>query len=86
VSGNPSGRAKKTDDERTVDAILRAAGPDAARKLVAMLDCGDPAMELKAAQSILDKLIGDRVIGMADENKDGAIAAVDMVRLHRAAP
>lgn len=54
-SGNPSGR-KKVPDE--VKAVLEEAGPDAAKKLVELMTCGSPKVELAAAIAVLERLLG----------------------------
>ena len=54
-SGNPSGRPKKNPDAM---AILKAAVPEAARKLVELLECGNTKIEAQAATAILDRVWG----------------------------
>lgn len=54
-SGNPSGKPK-TDP--TVKQLLKAATPDAARKIVELLNCGNPKIEFQAAQEILNRTQG----------------------------
>ena len=55
VSGNPAGGKKK--DPAAME-ILRAAVPKAARKLVALLECGNAKIEAQAATAILDRVWG----------------------------
>ena len=54
-SGNPSGMPPLTEAEKEARAILRAATPEAARELIALLRDGEPPMRLRAAESILDR-------------------------------
>jgi hypothetical protein len=68
-SGNPSGRPKK---DKEAEAILKGRTPDAARKLVELLDSRDDNIALKAANSILD-----RVNGKAVSTTDINLAAQD---------
>lgn len=53
VSGNPGGRPR-IDPE--VVEILSAAGPEAARKRVKLMKCGDPRVELAASTAVLEAL------------------------------
>ena len=55
VSGNPQGRPG-LDPE--VKAILTAAAPDAARKLVELIHAEDPRVAGTAAGAVLDRLYG----------------------------
>jgi hypothetical protein len=54
-SGNPSGRPKKNQE---VDRILKAAEPEAARKLVELKDSSDEKIALAAVREILDRTHG----------------------------
>ena len=54
-SGNPSGRPK-VDPE--IKEILRAAAPDAARRLIELMDCDIEKITLQAAVAVLDRVIG----------------------------
>ena len=54
-SGNPGGRPK-ADPE--MQAILKAACPKAAAKLVELLDCSTPKIVLSAAEAILNRIYG----------------------------
>lgn len=54
-SGNPSGRPKKDPDAM---AILRAAVPSAARKLVELAKNENPKIAFQAATAILDRVWG----------------------------
>ena len=54
-NANPGGRPKKDQDAM---AILKAAVPSAARKLVDLLQCGNTKIEKEAAAAILDRVWG----------------------------
>lgn len=54
-SGNPSGRPKANPE---VKEILKAASPDAARKLVALVGSRTEKIALAAATEILDRTMG----------------------------
>ena len=54
-SGNPGGRPKKDPE---MQAILKAACPKAAAKLVELLDCTNPRIVLSAATAIMDRIYG----------------------------
>ena len=54
-SGNPNGRPK-IDPE--IKEILRAAAPDAARRLVELMDCEIEKIALQASIAVLDRVIG----------------------------
>ena len=54
-SGNPSGRPKANPE---VKEILKAASPDAARKLVGLLESRTEKIALAAATEILDRTMG----------------------------
>ena len=58
VSGNPGGRPK-TDPE--VKAILKAAAPDAARRLVEMMYSDNPKIAMWAITDILDRTQGKAI-------------------------
>lgn len=58
VSGNPGGRPK-TDPE--VKAILKAAAPDAARRLVEMMYNENPKIAMWAITDILDRTQGKAI-------------------------
>lgn len=66
VSGNPGGRPK-TDPE--VKAILKAAAPDAARRLVEMMYSDNPKIAMWAITDILDRTQG-KAIQAQDINMD----------------
>ena len=57
-SGNPSGRPKK---DKEAEAILRAATPGAARRLVELMDSPLDKVALAAVNSILDRVNGKPV-------------------------
>lgn len=54
-SGNPAGRKPVPPD---VKAIWEANTVPAAQKLVALMNCGEPELELKAAMALLDRALG----------------------------
>ena len=54
-SGNPSGRPKQNPD---AVAILKAAVPDAVRRLVALSQSDNEKIALQAATAILDRVWG----------------------------
>jgi len=53
-SGNPGGRRRRPAD---LQAALEAASPAAVSRLVALLACGDPRVELRAAEAILARTL-----------------------------
>ena len=54
-SGNPGGRPKANPEAKE---ILKAATPDAARKLVELLESRTEKIALAAATEILDRIMG----------------------------
>ena len=54
-SGNPSGKPKGNP---AVKELLKANSLEAAQKLIDLLDCGVPKIELSAAQEILNRTEG----------------------------
>lgn len=54
-SGNPGGRPK---EDAEVKALAREHAPAAVRKLVALMDCGNPRTEVTAATALLDRAFG----------------------------
>ena len=76
VSGNPQGRPG-LDPE--VKAILSAAAPDAARKLVELSQSDDERVATVAAQAILDRLFGKPATAT-----DLKVQGMDSAALHHA--
>ena len=73
TSGNPGGRPKEDPEMK---AILKAACPRAAAKLVELLDCVNPKIVLSAANSILD-----RIYGRPKESVDMNVSQDDNINL-----
>ena len=73
TSGNPGGRPKEDPEMK---AILKAACPRAAAKLVELLDCVNPKIVLSAANSILD-----RIYGKPKESVDMNVSQDDNINL-----
>lgn len=73
TSGNPGGRPKEDPEMK---AILKAACPKAAAKLVELLDCVNPKIVLSAANSILD-----RIYGRPKESVDMNVSQDDSINL-----
>ena len=67
-SGNPGGRPK-ADPE--VQAILKAATPKAALKLVELIDCENPKIALQACCQVLDRTQGKPEVISKLEVTDG---------------
>lgn len=58
-SGNPGGRPKKTDEERTLDAMCRAKTPEALSVILDIMESGQlERARLAAAQYVLDRAWG----------------------------
>ena len=76
VSGNPQGRPG-LDPE--VKAILSAAAPDAARKLVELAQSNDERVATVASQAILDRLYGKPATAT-----DLKVQGMDNAALHHA--
>ena len=55
VSGNPNGRPKGNP---AVKELLKEHSIDAAQKVLELLNCGNPKIELAAAQEILNRTEG----------------------------
>lgn len=53
--GNPGGRPKGNPD---VKKLLKEHSVDAAKKVIELLNCGNPKIELAAAQEILNRTEG----------------------------
>lgn len=55
-SGNPGGRPKKTDEERTLEAMCKQRTPEALATILSIMDSSDQdRAKLAAAQYILDR-------------------------------
>jgi hypothetical protein len=58
-SGNPGGRAKKTDDERKIDELAREHTEQALETIVSIMQAGKTEKaQLAAAQYIIDRGYG----------------------------
>ncbi len=55
ASGNPGGRPKVDVEVR---ALAQQQAPDAIARLVELMRCGNPAVEVRAAEALLDRAIG----------------------------
>jgi len=74
--GNPKGRPKMTEEDREVKAILKAACPKVALKLVELLDCANPKVVLSTCEVILN-----RVYGKPRESVDMTVTQEDDTQL-----
>lgn len=62
VSGNPSGRPKKTPQELDLIAACKAKTPEALNVIVKIMEAGDKdSVRLAAAQSIIERAYGKPV-------------------------
>lgn len=57
-SGNPTGRPKKSDAEREVEALARKHGPAAIRRLKFWMDSDNPKASVSASQTMLNRGFG----------------------------
>ena len=81
VSGNPQGRPSVPADVRQeLQEIFEAAAPDAARKLVALVQDEDPRVSTTAAIHILDRLLG-----RVTQNIDATVKTTSVQEAHLAA-
>lgn len=56
VSGNPSGRPAKTEEERTLEAMCKAKTPEALATILAIMEHGQQERaQLAAAQYVIDR-------------------------------
>ena len=77
-SGNPGGRPKANPEVRE---ILKAASPDAARKLVALLESRTEKIALAAATEILDRTMGrPETVGKVQVEHSGSLSLQAEVR------
>lgn len=75
-SRNPNGRAKKTEAVRNAEELAREASEQAVRKLIALMSSGDQNVELKAANSILDRGFGKPRQSVDVTNRDLVVEAL----------
>ena len=77
-SGNPGGRPKANPE---VKEILKAASPDAARKLVGLLESRTEKIALAAATEILDRTMGrPETVGKVQVEHSGSLSLQAEVR------
>ena len=77
-SGNPGGRPKANPEAKE---ILKAATPDAARKLVDLLESRTEKIALAAATEILDRTMGrPETIGKVQVEHSGSLSLQAEVR------
>jgi len=55
TSGNPGGRPKVDAEVRE---LAQQQAPQAIARLVALMSCGNPAVEVRAAEALLDRAVG----------------------------
>lgn len=75
-SGNPGGRPKESAE---VKRLAQEHGPDAIKKLVELMDCGQPRTEVAAAQALLDRAYGkpaQAIIGGSEDDPPLAIKEI----------
>lgn len=80
-SGNPSGRPKKTQEQKDALQAIRDLAPNAAEVLKSMLDDVNipPAQRLRAAELILDRAYGKAEAKVEVSTADGSV----MAEVHR---
>lgn len=61
ASGNPKGRAPKTDAQREAETLLRDADPDAARRLLQLEQSSDEKVALAAVVAHLKFTQGEKM-------------------------
>ena len=69
---NPGGRPKKTDGERTAEALAKQMAPAAMRKLIAMIESPSTSesARLRAIELLLDRALG-KPSARADDPGEG---------------
>lgn len=73
VSGNPSGRPKKTPQELDLIAACKAKTPEALAVIVKIMETGDKdSVRLAAAQSIIERAYG-KPVQPADVSVSGGL-------------
>ena len=84
-TGNPGGRPKKTEEERTLEAMCKAKTPEALATILEIMEKGDnERARLSAAQYIVDRgwgkakesveLSGSVALSIADQIKQAHAA------------
>ena len=89
-SGNPSGRPKRTQEEKDALAAIKALAPDAVAKLQSLLESKkvSPAVKVRIAELILDRTYGKaetavKVTSVAEtveSSKTYILSLVDQIR------
>lgn len=74
VSGNPGGRPVMPSEVREA---LEGASERAVRRLVELVDCGDPRVALMASNAILDRLYGKPA-----QTVDAKVQTTDVGAMH----
>lgn len=82
VSGPGPGRPKDSDARREALAILKAATPETAKRLIALQDCPDERVALAAIKIHLDITIGAiRGPALATDQQPSILASMSAVQL-----
>ena len=72
-TGNPGGRPKKTDEERTLEQMCRDKTPDALGVLIQIMESGEQERNrMTAAMAIIERGYGKAVQPTTIGNPDGS--------------
>jgi len=72
-TGNPGGRPKKTDEERTLEQMCRGKTPDALGVLIQIMESGEQERNrITAAMAIIERGYGKAVQPTTIGNPDGS--------------
>src|SRR3954462_4050025 len=77
---NPGGRPRKTDSERSAEALAKEKAPAAMRRLIAMIDSPDTSesARLRAIELLLDRALG-KPAARAEASREGLTVVVRQV-------
>lgn len=79
-SGNPGGRAKKTDEERSLEQLCRDKTPDALKTILDIMTSGQQEKnQLSAAQYIIDRGWGKAVAQTETTIKGDSNSPLNMI-------
>lgn len=79
-SGNPGGRAKKTEEERTLEAMCRERTTEALATILEIMANGDNERnKLSAAQYVIDRGWGKAAQAIEHSGKGGEPVQLNMV-------